>query len=393
VMLAGPTPGAEFPLDRERLTIGRAEDAGISVNHNSVSRLHCEVHALGDGRFEIVDKGSSNGVRVNGADLRRGIIEPGDLIELGDVRFKFVGAGQIFRPAEGQPLAVIADRTPCTSLRGRRGAHMLPMAVFALVVAAGAVGAWLSVRPRMRATAPPAPTASPEQAALADATRLCRAGDCEEAHARLDVAIPEGSRWRETLEFKEIESQWAESLMHRADTTSDVAAKRALYQRVAQTIEVDAAHRKTAADRLQQLDISLAAIPPTNAFELPVASTSPSAGTPGRAREDGGTISMRESTREATRKAAAPPSEIGAPSTAVSNLPPAAPVNAEERERQLALQGTPDARWTLKQQLETRVYTGKASEAEIRLLISTCKDLGDKSCVQQARAVLTQRSQ
>ncbi len=95
VMLAGPTPGAEFPLDRERMTVGRAEDANISINHNSVSRLHCEVHALGDGRFEIVDKGSSNGVRVNGADLRRGIIEPGDVIELGDVRFKFVGAGQI----------------------------------------------------------------------------------------------------------------------------------------------------------------------------------------------------------------------------------------------------------------------------------------------------------
>jgi ABC transport system ATP-binding/permease protein len=90
IMLAGPTPGSEHPLDRERLTIGRAEDAGISVNHNSVSRIHCEVHALDDGRFEILDKESSNGVRVNGTDLRRGIIESGDIIELGDVQFKFV---------------------------------------------------------------------------------------------------------------------------------------------------------------------------------------------------------------------------------------------------------------------------------------------------------------
>ena len=54
VMLAGPTPGAEYPLETERLTIGRAEDASISINHNSVSRLHCEIHALGDGRYEIV---------------------------------------------------------------------------------------------------------------------------------------------------------------------------------------------------------------------------------------------------------------------------------------------------------------------------------------------------
>jgi len=399
VMLAGPTPGAEFPLDRERMTIGRAEDAAISVNHNSVSRLHCEVHALGDGRFEIVDKGSSNGVRVNGADLRRGIIEPGDLIELGDVRLKFVGAGQIFRPAEGQPLAVIADRATGTALRGRRGVRALPIALFTVVVAAGAVGAWLSARPRMRATAPPAGPSSPEQTALAEAARLCRSGDCEEAHARIDVAIPEGSRWRETLEFKQIESGWAESLMHRADATSDVAAKRALYQRVAQTIAVDAFHRKTAADRLQQLDTSLAATPPTNALELPVASSAPSTSNPVRQREDGGAISMRS---ESGRKIAAATAAAGAGasdpvistgSTGSTPAPSTPSVSAEERERQLALQGTPDARWTLKQQLESRVYGGKASDAEIRLLISTCKDLGDKGCVQQARAVLSQRSQ
>src|SRR5262249_44444440 len=112
VMLAGPTPGVEYPLDRERLTVGRAEEADVSVNHNSVSRIHCEIHALGDGRFEIVDKGSSNGVRVNAAELRRGIIEDGDVIELGDVRFKFVGAGKVFRPGttESQQLAAIGDR-------------------------------------------------------------------------------------------------------------------------------------------------------------------------------------------------------------------------------------------------------------------------------------------
>src|SRR5579859_252391 len=152
VMLAGPTPGAEFPLDRERMTIGRAEDAGVSINHNSVSRLHCEVHALGDGRFEIVDKGSSNGVRVNGADLRRGIIEPGDVIELGDVRFKFVGAGQIFRPTESQQLSAITDRDAADIVRVGRGRGALPFIVFAVVVVAGALGAWVYTRPRMRAS-------------------------------------------------------------------------------------------------------------------------------------------------------------------------------------------------------------------------------------------------
>lgn len=396
VMLAGPNPGAEFALDRDRMTIGRAEDAGISVNHNSVSRLHCEVHALGDGRFEIVDKGSSNGVRVNGADLRRGIIEPGDLIELGDVRFKFVGAGQIFRPAEGQPFAVIADRATGTALRGRGSYRALPIAVFTVVVAAGAAGAWLSARPRMRGTSSSAGTTSPEQAALVEATKLCRAGDCEQAHTQLDLEIPEGSRWRDTSEFKQVESDWAESLMHRADSMSDLAAKRELYQRVAQTIAVDAIHRKTAADRLQQLDTSIAANPPTNALELPVAPTAAPTSAQSRQREREREDASAAARAEAARKAAAVPvADPGASmgTASANSASPTPPVNAEERERQLALQGTPDARWSLKQQLEARVHDGKASDAEIRLLISTCKDLGDKGCVQQARAALTQRSQ
>jgi hypothetical protein len=66
-------------------------------------------------------------------------------------------------------------------------------------------------------------------------------------------------------------------------------------------------------------------------------------------------------------------------------------MTADDRERQLALQGTPDSKMLLKQQLELRVFSGKASETEIKLLISTCKDLGDKSCVQAARATLAQK--
>jgi pSer/pThr/pTyr-binding forkhead associated (FHA) protein len=393
VMLAGPTPGAEYPLDRDRLTVGRAEDASISINHNSVSRLHCEVHALGDGRFEIVDKGSSNGVRVNGADLRRGIVEPGDVIELGDVRFKFVGAGQIFRPTESQQLSAITDRDAADIVRGRRSHGALPFAVFAVVVVAGAAGAWVYTRPRMRASSSAAAVAAPEQAVLDEAKRICGggAGDCELAHTKIESAIPESSHFRESQAFKDIESQWAQSLIDRADTTADLGAKRELYQRVAQTVGVDPTRRKVAADRLQQLDSSAAAVS-ANAMELPIAPP-PSASAPSsssnssKARDEALAVSTHTDSGRRGAVAAAEPAATGAsPSPAVT------PASVEEKERQLALQGTPDAKLALKQQLETRVYGGRASDAEIRLLISTCKDLGDRSCVQQARAVQSQKS-
>jgi pSer/pThr/pTyr-binding forkhead associated (FHA) protein len=381
VLLAGPNPGAEFPLDRERMTIGRAEDASISINHNSVSRLHCEVHALGDGRFEIVDKGSSNGVRVNGADLRRGIVEPGDVIELGDVRFKFVGAGQIFRPTESQQLSAITDRDAAAMVRNRRRHGALPFAVFAVVVVAGASGAWIYTRPHTHGSGSAAALASPEQVVLDDAKRLCADGDCEGAHAKLESAFPESSRWREAQDFREVESRWAQALIDRADALGDLGAKRELYQRVAQTVAVDPSRRKMAADRLQMLDSNAAAVS-ANAMELPLAPVV----APVRSHTDElGVGSGRADSGHKGAPSAVEPSASGAAASAPS------PTSVDERERELALAGTPDAKLALKQKLEPRVYGGHASEAETRLLISTCKDLGDRACVQQARAVLAQK--
>ena len=99
VMLVGPTPGAEFALNATpRQVIGRGEECDISVNHPSVSRVHAEVHNLGDGRYELVDRESANGIRVNGVELPRGLLDARDMIELGDVVFKFIPAGDVYVP-------------------------------------------------------------------------------------------------------------------------------------------------------------------------------------------------------------------------------------------------------------------------------------------------------
>jgi pSer/pThr/pTyr-binding forkhead associated (FHA) protein len=52
------------------------------------------------GRYEVIDQSSANGIRINGVDLNRGLLEAGDALELGDVRLRFVGAGKIFRPLD-----------------------------------------------------------------------------------------------------------------------------------------------------------------------------------------------------------------------------------------------------------------------------------------------------
>jgi pSer/pThr/pTyr-binding forkhead associated (FHA) protein len=393
VMLAGPTPGAEYPLDIERMTIGRAEEASISINHNSVSRIHCEVHALGDGRFEIVDKGSSNGVRVNGADLRRGIVEPGDLIELGDVKFKFIGAGQIFRPTESQQLAVLNDRAAAELVRGKRGATVLPLAIFGVVVVAGAIGAWVYTRPHgptQTASVPAASAPSPDQEALSQAERLCAAGDCDAAHDKL-AALAETSSVRSGAEFRDLENRWADQVLAKGDAEQDVTRKRALYQRVAQEMGLDGARRRSAADKLQSLD-AVAVIATATPSSLPVASSKPDPQELASGRPDGG------------HRIAQAPEPSPSPTAFVAPLPPPtapAPVatpsprptggTVDDKERMLALSGDQASKMALKQQLEQKVYSGRASDTEINLLISTCKDLGDKLCVGQARQIKAQK--
>jgi pSer/pThr/pTyr-binding forkhead associated (FHA) protein len=394
VMLVGPAPGSEFPLDRDLLTVGRAEDASISVNHNSVSRMHCEVHSLGQGRYEIVDKGSSNGVRVNGAELRRGIVEPGDVIELGDVRFKFVGAGQIFRPTDSQQFTILNESDATDVVRSRRSAAIVPAAVFVSIVAVGALAVFFHARSRGEAAsaisaAPPVAAAAPpsrEQMALDDAKKVCASGgDCDTARTKLEALVPEASPLRASQDFKDVETRAADQLLARADGETDMVRKRSLYQRVSQNVAVDASRRKIAADKLQQLDTSTAsaaaeanqlpvAAPVAVQVDPPVAPTRPSRAAP---------------VAEPVAMAAAP---VGAPSPPPAPSPAPSPKpGVDDRERQLALQGTQDSKVLLKQQLEPRVFGGRASDTEIRLLISTCKDLGDKACVQQARAVWAQK--
>jgi pSer/pThr/pTyr-binding forkhead associated (FHA) protein len=396
VMIAGPAPGAEFPLDRERMTIGRAEDATISVNHNSVSRIHCEVHALGDGRFEIVDKGSSNGVRVNGADWRRGIVEPGDVIELGDVQFKFVGAGQIYRPTESQKIAAISQRQAAEIVSGRRPSNAIPIAIFATVVLAGTLGAWAYTRREVEphAITGPASGASPERAALDEAKALCGSGDCETARNKIEGAIGEASALRSSQDFKDIETKWADQVLARAQTEKDTAAKEAMYQRVAQAMGVDPTRRKTAADKVQQLEALADAVP---------APAAPSASAPPpekpRSEESVSATPHPEGTRRAAPVAYANEAAIPVAAAVTPSAPSPAPAakpstgSVDDRERALALQGTPDSKVLLKHQLEQRISNGKASDSEIRLLIGTCKDLGDRACVQAARAALAQKQE
>ena len=66
-----------------RLIIGRAEDAGLRLDSQFVSRQHCQIITTADQSF-VEDLGSTNGILVNGRRRRMHRLIPQDKIVIGD---------------------------------------------------------------------------------------------------------------------------------------------------------------------------------------------------------------------------------------------------------------------------------------------------------------------
>lgn len=77
---------AGYPLNKDRMTIGRDVKNDILLNDPSVSRVHVEVIKNIDG-YLIKDQGSKNGLFVNNQRVEEHQLQEGDSITIGDIDF------------------------------------------------------------------------------------------------------------------------------------------------------------------------------------------------------------------------------------------------------------------------------------------------------------------
>jgi pSer/pThr/pTyr-binding forkhead associated (FHA) protein len=254
VMILGPIVGASFPLLDKRIVIGRGEDCDLPVNDTSVSRVHAEVHAIDGGKYEVVDRDSSNGVRVNGVELKRSLLDAGDVIELGDVQLKFVPAGQIYH-AQDPPTASprrhslepgVGDRPTPPRTRSRSLVIVAAVAVLAVVAA-------IALRRTDNPLAAGTPEVNPAARALDEARDLLAKGDVEGA-LRKSQEVPEDSNLRESTVFKEIQTRWADGVFEQASKEQDRTRKRSLLDLIAKSPDVGSMQRKRAANEITALD-------------------------------------------------------------------------------------------------------------------------------------------
>jgi len=82
-VIEGDFAGESYPMDKERITVGRGPNNDIQLSTDtSVSRHHSQL-TQEDNRYVLVDLESSNGTSVNGTRITRTYLRPNDEIMIG----------------------------------------------------------------------------------------------------------------------------------------------------------------------------------------------------------------------------------------------------------------------------------------------------------------------
>ena len=89
IRAGGGRVGESFPIEAERMTIGRRPDSDIFLDDVTVSRDHALLVRRGDELF-IDDLGSLNGTYVNRKRIESQRLEDGDELQIGKYKLTFL---------------------------------------------------------------------------------------------------------------------------------------------------------------------------------------------------------------------------------------------------------------------------------------------------------------
>src|SRR5215210_8129177 len=89
IVLAGPDEGRTVPLGGEVVMLGRSRATETPLTDSHVAPIHCQVVPEGKG-FTLVDYDSLSGTFVNGKEIDRHTLQPGDLIRIGGTHLQFI---------------------------------------------------------------------------------------------------------------------------------------------------------------------------------------------------------------------------------------------------------------------------------------------------------------
>jgi hypothetical protein len=159
----------EFPLEGDRLTIGRRLGNDIHIDNLAISGEHAVIEAVGRDVF-VEDLGSTNGTVVNGQAIKRLLLRHGDVIELGKYQLKYVDETHF----PGNPGLASADYEKTTIIRpaaADAAIPVMPLPHQAAEPQSGAAAQAMQPPPSVQSPALPSWARPPGMAAAQEAPR------------------------------------------------------------------------------------------------------------------------------------------------------------------------------------------------------------------------------
>ncbi|MBW1929303.1 MAG: FHA domain-containing protein [Deltaproteobacteria bacterium] len=83
-----------YPVIKDRITLGRSKDNDLVISDNTVSRHHAEIRKSKDG-YLLIDLGSYNGTRLNGKPIQTAPLTDNDLVQIGLTKMVFFDRASI----------------------------------------------------------------------------------------------------------------------------------------------------------------------------------------------------------------------------------------------------------------------------------------------------------
>ncbi|MFD6972750.1 FHA domain-containing protein [Streptomyces sp. NPDC059979] len=113
-VVAGPDAGGVHLLHSGQIRVGRSSDADVPLDDPDVSRMHCAVTVIRDGRVAVADLDSTNGTTLDGTPVgpQPVALPPGALLRVGESTLRLA-------PAGAPPLQVTPDLEGHLALPGR----------------------------------------------------------------------------------------------------------------------------------------------------------------------------------------------------------------------------------------------------------------------------------
>jgi ABC-type multidrug transport system ATPase subunit/pSer/pThr/pTyr-binding forkhead associated (FHA) protein len=120
VRLSGPAAGTDFPLTKDRITIGRSRDTcDLVLEDDEISRAHAELIHAADGTWRLEDH-SANGSFIDGTRITQATLTPGATLTFGTGRqgaFRFELGAEALAPVVVKTVRIGGDNSPALPTR------------------------------------------------------------------------------------------------------------------------------------------------------------------------------------------------------------------------------------------------------------------------------------